>query len=55
MKQVQAARADIAGDGAAAFERFEQLARRLFAVPKKEVDEKLAAHRRHTRAKSAKR
>jgi len=36
-------RAHVVADPSA-FERFENLARRLFAVPKKELDRKLAQH-----------
>jgi len=46
-------KADVAEDGASAFERFHQLARRLFAVPKKELDEKIAEFRRGRRTKRA--
>lgn len=42
-------------DGATSFERFQQLARRLFAVPKKEIDEKMEAYRRQRAAKRPRR
>jgi hypothetical protein len=47
-------RAAVADSDPAAFERFQQLARRLFAVPKKELDEKLAQYRK-TRQKAPRR
>jgi hypothetical protein len=46
--RIQTAESDSASS---AFERFNRLARRLFAVPKREVDEKLAEYKRHKKVR----
>lgn len=44
------ARSRATGEGKlTSFERFERLARNLFAVPKKELDEKLAGYKKQKR------
>ncbi len=49
MKQAHAA----ADSEPSAFERFEQLARKLFAVPKKELDEKLSQYEKRKAKRKA--
>jgi hypothetical protein len=53
MKRTGTAARAVDDDGASPFERFERLARALFAVPKKEIDQKLAAYGRARKAKRA--
>lgn len=47
------ARNDARADAAKSFRRFEDAMRKLVRVPKKEVDEKIAARREKKRAKPA--
>jgi hypothetical protein len=51
---VKRATAAASDDAASPFERFERFARKILAVPKKELDEKLAERKREKR-KGAKR
>jgi len=53
VKQAQTAARGDATDGSTQFQRFEALGRRLFAVPKKELDAKLESDRaRRTKLKT---